>query len=278
MEHREEFIEQVEAWLNGSMDIKERTAFQNKMNADSEFKSEVQLVRDIITGIELSGEERIRTKVKEVEIDLTKQEFFKNEDKTITMNTQGKKSRFNWMSIAAAFVFLAAAAYFMIPNSGSVEEPDLGAAFAQYFKPDTKALPGILDKLEASGFANPEKDRETALAKALKVYESNNYTNARESLADYLEAYPGDQVAELYMGLTQIHINNYAEAIKYLDSLASDELFEQQDMAKWYLALCMTQTETKSGVDKAKELLTSLAQDMGSIYQQDAKGFLTFLE
>jgi len=273
----EEFnnIELIEAWLNGQLSEEEKSAFEKRMKEDPDFSKEVEMYQDMMRGIDLAGEERIREASNGIERKLESEDFFKHNStvRTMTNNTKTKPIG-RWLAIAASLLVLVAAATYFF---GSSQESSPQMAFEKYYQPDKKNLPEILDRLEAPGLASADKSAADSLAGALELYQKDQYTAARSALGTYLDNHPEDQVAKLYMGLSQLQLGEYAKASKHLVPLVEQKDFAQLNMAKWYLALCYSQFGTASSISNAKGLLQDLADDPDSGYYKEALGYLEFL-
>lgn len=264
-------IETIESWLAGALDKDAQATFEARLQSDEDFRNSVELHQKLIEGIEFAGEEDIRSKLKETQSQLSRMNFFEQNQKVIKM-TQTKKTGRRWLPIAASFALLAAAAMFFFNQQPS--KPDINSLFAEYYEPETKILSSVMDRLEAQGLADPETTTaDDSLMTALKQYEKFEYTSARTSLTKYLNAYPENQTARFYMGLTQLQLSNYAKAIDDLLPLCTEEGFPNQDAAKWYLSMCYTQLEGPDGITLAGKYLKDLAMDNTSTYQSTAKAY-----
>ena len=269
-------IEQIEAWLEGKLNEAERIDFEKRMQDDPVFVKEIEFLKDVLTGIKLTGEERIRSDARKIEKELEEENFFNSQTKIVAMtnNTKTSSSK-RWLAIAASLVVLVAAAAYFLREQPSPTDP--AAAFAEYYKPEKAKLPAILDRLEASGLADENKTKDDSLAQALDLYHQDKYAESKSALSGYLEVYPDDQLAHMYMGLAQLQLTEYAKASTHLTPLLKAENFEHLNTVKWYLALCYSQFGTPSGIDNAKKLLNELAADPDSGYYKEALGYLKFL-
>ena len=174
------------------------------------------------------------------------------------------------MAAAAAIAAIAVAFYLYNLNQNDFTTEQ----FAQFAKPDTLQVVKILDRLEASGFASPDKGREDSLARALRLYQDFEFERARIELVQYCQQYPDDKIGKHYLGLTLFQQSEYAKASTHLGPLAADASFELSNMAKWYLALAYTQFRSAQGFKDARVLMQQLADNPDSGYSREAKEYL----
>jgi hypothetical protein len=134
----------------------------------------------------------------------------------------------------------------------------LKEAYAAFYEIEKTELPGILGPLEELGFADPDRRRKPQLAKALNHYEKGRFGEARSALSAHLENYPGEQTAQLYLGLALLETGDHSEAPEHLAPLAEDASFPYTHTAKWYLALAYSRLGDGA---KAIRLMKELAAD-----------------
>lgn len=149
------------------------------------------------------------------------------------------------------------------PKPGESKPPQVGGqkikeAYAAFYETEKTALPGILEPLEELGLADPDRRRKQQLAAALKHYEEGRFREARAALAAHLERYPGEQLAQLYLGLALLETGGHSEVPEYLAPLTEDASFQYAHTAKWYLALAYSWLGDSA---KAIRLVKELAAD-----------------
>ena len=258
----------MDRYLRRELDAAERADFERRLRDDPAFAAEWEAFRDLVTAIEIHGEQELRKTIFQVQKKLETEQFFSTSQPTPTVMKNQSFFR-KIMAAAAAIAAIAIALYLYNLN----QTPATGQ-FAQFAKPDTVQVVKILDRLEASGFASPEKGREDSLASALRLYQDFEFEKARVELVRYCQQYPDDKIGRHYLGLTLFQQSEYAKASAHLASLASDPSFELHNMAKWYLALAYTQFRTAQGFKDAHALMQQLADDPDSGYTREAKEYI----
>lgn len=264
-------IEQIEAFLDGKLSEQGHADFEKRLRTDAAFAQEVELFKDMLSGIALAGEGRIKQDLKEVEKKLEAKGFFDQRAKVVNM----PRGMIRWLAVAASVAVIAVVAVYLY-SGGSSASAEKG--FANYYQPENAKLPGILDRLEASGLADAEKAKDEALASALQFYEKGDFEGARAALDEYLGIYPDEQVAQMYMGLSLLHLSDYAQAANFLAPLSEDDTFDYTNTAKWYLALCYAKLGSAQQLARAKTLLENLSADLNSGYHEEASAYLEYFK
>lgn len=272
MSEEQKLIEWIEAWLRDEMTPEEKVQFEDRLQKDKTFKEAVLSYKKLVEGIKYVGTKEMEKNLSKARKKLEKENFFNKTDKIINMENSKKSAKWISWAVAAAAVIVLGIVLFNVftPEKQSIEE-----AFVQYNLPETELLPEILDRLEAPGMADPDKLTNDTLIYALKLYEGTKYKEARVTLSSYLLGYPEDEIANLYMGLSLFHIEEYGKAAEYFSKLMEVDEDDIRHTAKWYLALSYSTFGSKSAETKAKKLLEQIAGE-NSQYQAEAKGFLNF--
>ena len=268
------YVDELDRYYGGQMSENEKTMFKNRILQDPELARENEVYQLLVQGIERHGEKAVESTLNAIRAKLDDEQYFSAIDQpNIAPKTGSRFSPRGWYAIAAALV-LALAAIVFFPKNNTVSPQD---AFARYYKPESVALPKILDDLERVGFADPEGPSNDTLVRALKAYETQEYDNALTQLQIYLLGHPEDQLAKMYLGLTLMQKSEYGKAIAQLGPLASDDNFENKYTARWYLALSLTQVKNADSMRQAKSWLIKLADDPSSGYAKEAEGMIGLL-
>jgi len=150
---------EIENYVKGEMNASNRTAFEQRLQADTNLASEVRFYEEVAQVAELQGlfeeaEEEMKTEQK-------------SEAKVVPMkkNRQVKPAR-HFMALAASLAVIVIAGIFLW-NNMNVGGQD---HFAQYYQPYPNDIAPI-----TKGDDRPE----TTLAEALQAYERKEYAQAR---------------------------------------------------------------------------------------------------
>lgn len=258
----------MDRYLRHELDAAEQADFERRLRDDPAFAAEWDAFRDLVKAIETHGEQELQKTIFQVQKKLEAEQFFStNQPIPTVMKNQSFFRKI--MAAAAAIAAIAVALY--LYNTNQTTSPE---QFAQFATPDTVQVVKILDRLEATGFADPNKGPEDSLARALRFYQEFEFEKARVELVEYCHKYPDDQIGKHYLGLTLFQQGEYAKAATHLSPLASDASFELHSMAKWYLAQSYTQFRTAAGMKDARVLMQQLADDPNSGYAREAKEYI----
>jgi hypothetical protein len=165
---------------------------------------------------------------------------------------------FRWIAIAAAAVL---AAFFLIKiliPSGNPER-----LFNKYYEPYYAA--SVITR--SSG-----QEEDESLRYALENYRLRNYRLAAVEFSKALLTASVPDMAEFYLGVTFIELNEYDRAFMILEPLSAQPGEFMKD-AQWYLGLLSIRTGKR---DKARECFESLAEDSG-FYSGPARKILRLL-
>lgn len=244
--------ENIRDYLRGNLEESLRAPFEERLKNDPAFAEEVRLEKDMLEGINLYAGEEEAQKIQRVRQRLQEDGFFPGQESP----PKGKVvslSRRRLIAIAASLaILLAAGLYLFLPDSGTGTYAGL---YEAYYRPETAVLPALLDQLEASGFAQ-DVEQSRQLADALQRYETGAYAEAASALSTYLEQYPQDREARLFLGLAGLETGQYREAIPELRAAGKAAEPQVAAAANWYLALALLQT---GKAEEATALLRQLA-------------------
>ncbi len=143
-----------------------------------------------------------------------------------------------WMSIAAAFLFLALASYFAFPKSESAHN-----LYSNHF--DT--YPDIL-----SSTLRGDEVEKSQIMQAMEKYNSSDFKACIAAFEKMSES-PGAN-SNLYLGISHLAIGNDDTALSLFDKVPENS--DVQDGVIWYRALAYLK---KNELDKAKSYLQTIA-------------------
>lgn len=262
----------VESWMTGEMDTQTRLDFEQRMKSEPAFQQEVEETKDMILSIEYANVSRIKGKLEKIHHSNknTKQPILKNMENT----NQSNRKKPYWWAIAATIALLVGASYFLLNEPATNINQENG--FEKYYAPEGMLVNQLLEDLESSGFADPNKEKNTALSNALTLYKTHVFKDAKTELIQILAANPNNKTAQLYLGLTELQLGLYGNAVQFLQPL-NDPNYEHNELVKWYLGMAYTQTMKDEGIIVAKELFRQLSLNKKSNYYKEAKEYLRLL-
>jgi hypothetical protein len=150
------------------------------------------------------------------------------------------------------------------PTPGLRENPwrDLKIAKAEY----TSAVVPPDDLTWRGGGANvPRSPKLSPFAQAMRPYDRNDFAEAEQRLAQFLEQNPGHAQAHFYRGVSLLLLGRTAEAIASLQTAIKHGPGGVSEEAHWYLALAYLKTGEPS---KALGHLDAVVETSGKHHPQ----------
>jgi TolA-binding protein len=227
----------IDDYLSGRLSPEARQAFEEELNRDPELQKQVGLQRDMVF---LLSHQKDRTELKG-RLEKTGANFFGEEEPA------RPRARIRWIGWAAA-----AAAVLLFVLWSVFVQPDLYQQYAE-FPP----------------LALSEKSTATTnWAATEQAFNSGDYAEAALQLEIYLEAFPDDQQARLYLGIAQMETGDL-EAARQSFAEVSAVAPALSDYAEWYRALSYLKGNAP---EDARPALEGIAE--GSPFYEEAQAIL----
>jgi tetratricopeptide (TPR) repeat protein len=142
--------------------------------------------------------------------------------------------------------------------------PNPDKLFNTYYKPFNAVSPVT---------RNLDNNENFNYSSAIESYKTGFYQNAALGFADALQKNPSVISTQFFLGLSQLALNNYDQAINLLTGVANGS-GEYRKEAKWYLGLAFLKTNNKQ---KAAECFEYLASSNG-FYRERSEKILRYLK
>jgi len=236
----QELQEYIEQYLDDQLTIDEKDAFEERLLNDAEFKEEVEIAKEIISGIEGAS--------------FRKQMALIHEEETKGANQQIKPAiNLNWIYGIAATITLVIIAWWLLPQTLSND-----ALFDRHFQPYGSLL-------------SVRGDNYTGLEKAMKYYGKGQFAEAIELLEkDVSDKYIIDQ--KFYLGISYLGLKKPKQAITHFENcLKEGNKYKWQ--IKWYLGLAYI-------LDNQYELAIQLLEQInkGEFQYKEAKNLIESMQ
>ena len=225
-------IERIDRYLSGQMDQEEKKAFNAEIAANPSLEEELALQKDMANFLKRKDQRDIlKNQLHDISND-----YFKTTEQDQAKIVQLPRRRLSWMiaASAAAVITLILVWQFLL-------SPSLFEQYAQY---PPLAL--------AEKSATPTID----WSQTETAFNAGNYKAAEIQLTQYLNAYPNDQLAKLYLGICKMELNQLEEAQQIFQSF-SDADVSIKDYADWYLALSYLKGNNKERSQNILQQITS---------------------
>lgn len=222
----EDYI-QLNKYLAGELSDKELSDFSNQLNNSKELQQELNwhketqefLIRD-------QGRKKLKDTLKTLQTNAQSQEI---------MTVKSRK-----LFIRRSLIITAVAATILLLLNPFTQE-DL---YEKYSQPAPLSLTNKSDSVSNASLAE-------------SAFNSKNYSTAFKQLNLYLNAYPDDIHATLYLGIAATYIGKYQRAEEVLNKVREGKNMSAES-GTWYLALMHVK---KNEIMKARELLEGIPID-----------------
>lgn len=251
--------DKIDRYIEGKMSTEELQDFEQKLKVDETLADAVTLQSDLLKGIELFGDQQLRENIQQAERNITNSESLREQPKPRRIVLFSIRN----MAIAASFLVLIVAGFFLFRTT---DQP--GRLYANYFQMDLPALDNEIEDLSLLGMGIADRERRDQLKSGLELVQAEQYDEAVKSLREHLQAYPQDEVATYFLGLSLMQIKSFEEAIRVLAPIESNEVSEYNEDARWFQSLSWLQI--KGGKDSAIPLLEQIAGEPGPHSSQAA--------
>ena len=237
MKDYQESIDQIEQYLEGNLDDKERTKVEESIANDKKFANNVENYKFLMDGIKYSGRNSLYQKLQDWDQELSD---------NITSEKQGTKIRsLNWYYVAASVVFFVVASALVYTNMFSGYERIAGS----YYEPYN----------HYSGDTRGEKTEVSSLNAINQYYDQGRYAETIDLINKLDLSFQNEEIKFL-LANSYMALDKFDEAI-ILFKEVSDGTSGYHFESKWYLALCYLYIDE---FDRALPLLEELSLSTSS--------------
>lgn len=195
-------------------------------------KEIAQFEADLLTNEELKKEYELQKRVNTFLGDKSFHDFFsamtKVEDELSLKNGRSKQKRYLWYAAASIALIMGAnllSPLLLTPPSGQ-----------ELFAENYKIAPSSLSNRSYS-------EDLLMLDQGLMAFDQQRFEQSSFVLKEYLREHQNHQMAQFYLALSHIEMDQVDEAISCLIPLSTDNNCLYSDQASWYLALSYIKTE-----------------------------------
>ncbi|MDW7695046.1 tetratricopeptide repeat protein [Flammeovirgaceae bacterium SG7u.111] len=236
-------LDQIEAYLQNTMDEEERKLFEEYMGDSPEFAEEVSLHSHFLAALEAQFNEELKQKLREATEEKTPFQVIKMKQRLV-------------FSLAASLSILIMASYFLLYNVKSSEE-----VFMAYYEPYMNV-------------ASPNaRGGQQGINKAFQLYDQKDFEAAADAFKEALKQAPGDDSMRFYMAVSLISIGEASEATSILEDMSQDEEGLYFEPSQWYLGMAYLQ----KGLSEEAKIQFEVIVKEESSYSEKAKAILNEL-
>lgn len=259
---------QIASYLNNQMDEAEKTAFEAQIKSDTELASFIETYATL-EGVYNEEKWTIEANATAEELKELAAQFRADDVADISKkirtiqkqnNSQHKSKRktyFYYISTAVAIAAVFTLFYFSFMQSLTAND-----AFEKYH--DWSTLPAFQTKSETVN----------SLPRARAFFNEEKYSDALRLFTFYSNSNPYNPNVALYIGVCQLELQEYSEALKTFAILQSSDAIDNHK-AYWYTAMVyLKQNDAK----KAKEILKILVENPSYYNAEKAQELLKKLK
>lgn len=222
----------IDRYLSGEMDAGEKQAFEAELATNAQLAEDLATQRDMDAFLRRkAGRETLKSQLQDMS-----GPYFQAE-KAAPKIVGIPRRRLLW---AAGLAAAAALAFFVL------RPLLLSPSYERYAQFPQLAL------AEKSSGTRDWSEAETA-------FNEGNYAAAEPMLEAYLEAFPGDRQAQLFLGICKMELDRHEEAREIFRGFADADP-SLRDYAEWYLALSYLKTKDIVG---CREVLKDIPASSG---------------
>ncbi|MCC6726593.1 MAG: tetratricopeptide repeat protein [Saprospiraceae bacterium] len=239
----------IDEYLLNRLDATERQSFEQSLANDETLRKELEEHQQLIAAMGLIGDVQMKERVKRIH----QAELGRGAKQPNQANL------WKWV-VAVIILSVASLGIWLMVRPKAQTPPQL---YASYYKPYDL------------NFGSRNTDASQILAEAGNLYKAGKFAEALPLFEQTLSIAPSDSKARLAMGICQLELKQYDQALTQFSALieAKDPLFGEQ--ALWYSAMTKLQ---QGSTTEAKTLLVKMLTDYQTgVFYKDATQLLSDL-
>ncbi|WP_299384116.1 tetratricopeptide repeat protein [uncultured Lacinutrix sp.] len=260
MNFSEDILQNIEDYLNGKMNANEIKTFENQINDNQEFYEAVKINKKLKlqydeTNWDFIEDNKSNTKLNELEA-LLKSNEFQDKKKAIQTasasyfkNEEVKKLNNNKPKLYYLLAFAAAVIVFL-----GVFFNDSTSTNQEIYSDNSKweELPSLVSRSEINV---------DLLSAGENAFNNKNYVLAKENFTSFInDDYQVNPTALLYLGISQLELENYNEALNSFQKIAESNTLDQSK-GYWYRALTYFKMDDRANAIKELEIIVKSSKN-----------------
>lgn len=260
MNFSEDILQNIEDYLNGKMNANEIKTFENQINDNQEFYEAVKINKKLKlqydeTNWDFIEDNKSNTKLNELEA-LLKSNEFQDKKKAIQTasasyfkNEEVKKLNNNKPKLYYLLAFAAAVIVFL-----GVFFNDSTSTNQEIYSDNSKweELPSLVSRSEINV---------DLLSVGENAFNNKNYVLAKENFTSFInDDHQVNPTALLYLGISQLELENYNEALNSFQKIAESNTLDQSK-GYWYRALTYFKMDDRANAIKELEIIVKSSKN-----------------
>jgi len=243
----------IDDYLNGQMSQEEAEDFQRKLKEDPELAMDLKNTKSLYEYINRDEEQEYRQIAEQARLRYRSRHSDESDDE---VKSYSIRKYLPWL--AAAVIILCAGIYFIINTSNKLNSTELFSKHYAYYE--------YTIELRNHG------DSISRFYTGMLHYRDGDFNKALTSFKMAKENF--SQISTFYIGLCYLELDDYKEAVVYLENAAAMKGENKQD-AEWYLALAYL---ANGKTDKTRLLIKEIINNPKHFYLKQAKDLLADME
>jgi len=232
----------IERYNTGEMDTMEKKWFIKELEGNKALQKEVELRKRVDDSLVKHDLIDLRNKLASLE---------KTRKEKVT-SADGKKTAIRFAAAIAALMLLGTL-YYLITGATGNSDKIYQASFTPY----------VYSGVPRNGLSQID----ITFKSATDLYNNGDFRGASSALNEYLSHNPEKTEAAFILGVSEMEINHFDEAISIFSDLCENRSNLYLDHSQWYLALCYVKT---GRYEQATEELQAII-NTGSYYKSKAR-------
>ncbi|QHT69037.1 tetratricopeptide repeat protein [Rhodocytophaga rosea] len=247
--------ELIDNYLSGRLNQEEKSAFEQRLSAETALAEQVALQRKITTGLQTAGRLNMLALLKEED---AKMPAYQPEEEATTA-TEAKTISFNPTSKQMYYWAAAAVLLLMVPVFMLLRANESGEKLADsYFH------------AHENQWVSTDGDSSLS-AQAMEHYEEGKYAMALNIFEKMLGNNTAEAEVQFYKGNSYLALKKTQEAIQSFEAVLTMPANKYTEEAEWYLALSYVQADDEK---QAKKILKGIMDNENHPYHKEAQDLM----
>ncbi|RDC61951.1 tetratricopeptide repeat protein [Adhaeribacter pallidiroseus] len=258
----QDYLEQIEAYLNGEMSPVDQSLFESALASDKELSHTYKMYRTIEADMRGFEKYKLEDDLLKNTLSTLNKEYFKNEPQPATRVIPLYSNRIFKMAAAiAASIIFVLVSYFAFFRPAENMQVLADAYLKEHLQQisQTVSVPDDTLQFGVAGKHHAKDTNQDSLAIGITAYNNQEFNTALGYFRGVLKKYPNDKNVKKYTGLVYLHTQAYDQALREFDELANNPDLENNS-ALFLKAVTLMLRNQPGDKKEAKQLLQQVVK------------------